>query len=293
MTEPTSQTWTVLKLLEWTKGYFAQAQVDSPRIAAEMLLAHVLRCRRIELYTSFDYQPTDDQRNAYRQLVRRAARHEPTAYLIGCKEFYSLRFTVTPAVLIPRPETELLVTQATDYLKALGRAAFMWDACTGSGCVAIATAMQLDDLTVLATDISDDAVTVATGNAAAHGLVGRLRCRKADLLARPTDCDDLPAFDVITANPPYVAEGDQVAPSVTHEPPGALRAGPDGLDVVRPLVADAPGQLAEGGVLILEFGCGQADAVRDLIVATGRLAEPAIIRDHQGVERVAVAARTG
>ena len=281
-----------MSLLDWTKDYFVRRQVDSPRLAAEMLLAHVLGCERIDLYARFDHAPTDAQRDAYRALVRRAADHEPLAYLVGCKEFYSLRFTVTPAVLIPRPETELLVSRATDRLKALGRPGFMWDVCTGSGCVAVAAARQIDDLTVLATDASADAVAVAAGNAAHHGVDGRVLSRQANLLTRPADCGQMPAFDVITANPPYVATGDDLPPSVRREPPAALLAGPDGLDVIRPLVAAAPDQLSDGGALILEFGRGQADAVRDLIVATGRFAEPAIIRDQQGIERVAVAARS-
>jgi len=282
-----------MRLLEWTKDYFARAQVDSPRLSAEMLLACVLDCERIELYARFDGVPTDRQRHAYKQLVRRAAEHEPVAYLVGGKEFYSLRFTVTPAVLVPRPETELLVSHATDHLKSLGRPGFMWDVCTGSGCVAVATARQVDDLTVLATDVSDEAVAVAAGNAADNGVNGRVLSRQADLLTRPADCGDLPAFDAITANPPYVATGDELPPAVLHEPASALLAGADGLDVIRPLAAAAPDQLADGGALILEFGCGQADAVRDLIVATGRFAEPAIIRDQQSIERVAVAVRTG
>ncbi len=291
MASEASQQWTVLKLLEWTKDYFARAEIDSPRLAAEMLLAHVLGCERIELYARFDHEPTDQQRSAYRQLVGQAGEHEPVAYLVGCKEFYSLRFTVTPAVLIPRPETELLVAQATDHLKKLAKPAFMWDVCTGSGCVAIATAAQVEDLTVLATDISDEAVAVAADNAAAHSLDGRVMCRHADLLTRPADCGELPLFDVITANPPYVATGDELPPTVLREPAAALRAGAGGLDVIRPLIAAAPDQLADDGLLILEFGQGQADAVRDLIVATGRFAEPTIRRDHQDIERTASARR--
>jgi len=280
-------------LLQWTQGYFQQAHVDSPRLAAEMLLAHVLGVERIELYAHFDHEPTDRERNCYRELVRRAADHEPVAYLIGSKEFYSLRFRVTPAVLVPRCETELLVAQAIEHLMGLDRPGFMWDACTGSGCVAIATAVQLPDLTVLATDISEQAVAVAEENARAHGVSGRVRCRQADLLTRVPDCEDLPAFDVITANPPYVAEGDWVDPSVNHEPRSALLGGADGLEVIRPLVAAAPDELAEGGKLIMEFGWGQGDAVRELVVAGRRFAEPIIIRDHQGIERVAVASRVG
>ncbi|MHC4563667.1 MAG: peptide chain release factor N(5)-glutamine methyltransferase [Planctomycetota bacterium] len=289
MSDQTSAPWTVLRLLNWTQEYFGNAHLDSPRLCAEMLLAHVLGCQRIELYARFDQVPPQEKLTEYRELVRRAAGYEPVAYLVGEKEFYSLRFRVTADVLIPRPETEILVAEAVDHLKALGRPGLMWDVCTGSGCVAVAAAKQFDNLTVLATDVSEAAVVIAAENAAAHGLGERVHCRQADLLAVPADREDLSGFDVITANPPYVADGEEVAESVRHEPVGALRAGADGLDVIRPLIAAAPEYLAAGGALILEFGCGQADAVRDLIVAAGRFDEPRILKDHQGIERTAVA----
>jgi len=256
-----------------------------------VLLAHVLGCRRIELYTRYDYEPTADQLAAYRELIQRAFKDEPVAYLVGRKEFYSLSFKVTTDVLVPRPETEILVAEAVAHLRSLDRAGIMWDVCTGSGCVAIATASQVDDATVLATDVSPQAVAVAAENAAAHGLDGRIRVRQADLLARPGDSADLgDKFDVITANPPYVADGDPVSETVKYEPQLALRGGADGLDVIRKLVIQAPQHLAAGGVLAMEFGAGQADGVRDLLVAEG-FGEPRIIRDHQGIERAAVAMR--
>jgi len=258
--------WTVLKLLNWTKDHFAQVGLDSPRLTAEVLLAHVLNCRR-------------------------AAAHEPAAYLVGYKEFYSLRLAVTPDVLVPRSETELIVTQAAAHLRRLGRDGALWDACTGSGCIAVAVASQVDNVRVLATDVWPAAVAVAERNAAEHGLAGRLRCMEADLLTRP-EADGLPErFDVITVNPPYVAAGDEVSPAVRHEPATALYAGPDGLDAIRKIVVQAPDVLATGGALIMEFGHTQADAVRDLIADSGAFAEPKILRDHQNIERTAVAVR--
>jgi len=283
--------WTVLKLLNWTKEYLARTGIDQPRLAAEVLLAHVLGCRRIELYVRYAYRPSDDERARFRASVQRAAQHEPVAYLVGEKEFYSLPLTVTPDVLVPRPETELLVEQAVAHLRALGRAGRMWDVCTGSGCVAVATASQVPEVSVLATDVSEPAVAVAAGNAERHGLADRIRCRRADLLALPDDCAELAPFDVIAANPPYVADGELVAEEVRHEPPVALHAGPDGLDCIGPLIAGAPDRLAGGGALLLEFGRGQADAVRDLLAATGAFAEPQILRDLQAIERAAVAVR--
>ncbi len=224
-------------------------------------------------------------------MVKRAAAHEPVAYLIGEKEFYSLRFKVTADVLVPRSETELLAASAIDHLKPLGRPSLAWDVCTGSGCIAIAVASQVKDATVLATDISAPAVVVATENAASNGVAERVRCRVADLLTLPDDCADLKDFDVITANPPYIAEGAPVAPEVLHEPTIALRGGKDGLVFLRRVIADAPKFLRAGGVLALEFGYDQADAVRDLLVANGSFAEPKVLRDHQEIERAAVAAK--
>ena len=285
------QPWTVLRLINWTKDYFVRAGISDARLAAEMLLAHVLKCRRIELYTRFEYLPTPDELKAYRELIARAKQHEPVAYLVGEKEFYSLPMKVTGEVLVPRPETEALVSEAVGYLRTLGRPGRVWDVCTGSGCVAVAIAWQAKDAAVLATDVSPTAIEVAAQNVAAHKVGDRVRCRQADLLSLPPDCEDWRQCDVMTANPPYIGQGDPVAEEVRHEPPVALFAGPEGLDLIRPLVAGAGAFLAAGGKFVMEFGFTQADAVRDLIVATGAFAEPKILRDHQEIERVAVATR--
>lgn len=291
MTTPPGEPWTVLKLLDWTKDYLTRGGVDDARLSAEVLLAGVLGCRRIELYTRFDYQPTKAQLEAFREQVARARRHEPIAYLVGTKEFYSLPFKVTPDVLIPRPETELLVAEAVTHLKALGRPGLAWDVCTGSGCVAVAVASQVKDATVLATDISPPAVAIAAENAAANKVGDRVRCRQADLLALPGDCAGLKDFDVITANPPYVAQGQEVAPSVRHEPAIALWAGKDGLALIEAVIAAVPALLRAGALLAMEFGQGQADAVRGRLVQTRQFGEPRILRDHQGIERAASAVR--
>ena len=291
MSNDAEQQWSVLKLLDWTKEFFARSGVDAPRLAAEVLLAHTLGCQRIELYARFDQTPDDAQRAAFRELVRRAAEHQPIAYLVGYKEFYSLRMKVTPDVLVPRSETEMLVSEAVAHLRPLQRNTSAWDVCTGSGCVAVAMANQVETARVLATDISAPAVAVAAENAAAHGVADRVECRVADLLLLPDDCAEMSPFDVITANPPYVADGDEVADCVRHEPAAALFAGKDGLDFLRPIIADAPKFLRHRGALILEFGLGQADAVRDMVTSGKAFAEPKILRDHQQIERCAIATR--
>jgi release factor glutamine methyltransferase len=285
--------WTVLRLLNWTRDYLAKAGIESPRLAAEVLLAHALGCKRIELYTRHDYLPSAEQLTTFRDAVQKAREHQPIAYLVGEKEFYSLRFRITPDVLIPRPETEALVAEALAHLKARGGQGRVWDVCTGSGCVAVAIAHEAPQSQVLATDVSPAAVAVAQANAELNKVADRVRVRQADLLALPDDCGEMAPFDVVTANPPYVAQGQEVAPSVRHEPAMALYGGLDGLDFIRRIIADAPARLAGGGLLAMEFGQGQGDDVRDLLVATGQFAEPRIIRDHQHIERIATAVRKG
>ena len=283
--------WTVLRLLNWTREYFEKVNMEDARLSAEMLLAHVLGCKRIELYTRFNYEPTKEQLETYRALVARAYKFEPVAYMVGTKEFYSLPFKVTHDVLIPRPETENLATEAISFLGKLGRPSLAWDAFTGSGCVGIAVASRVKAATVLATDISPEAVAVAVENAAANKVDSRVRCRVADMLTLPPDCGDLKDFDVITANPPYVATNQGITETVKHEPSVALWGGKDGTQFIRPLIEQAPNFLRPGGMLAMEFGYGMADAVRDLIVANGQFTEPRILLDHQGIERSAVTLR--
>ena len=289
MGQDATEPWTVLRMLDWTREYFARAGLDEPRLCAEVLLAHVLDCSRIEMYARFDRLPGEAQRADFRDLVKRAVAREPVAYLVGSKEFYSMAFQVTPDVLVPRSETEILVTEAIGLLKALGRAGSLWDVCTGCGCIASAVAAQVPDVTVLATDISAQAVRVAAGNVAAHHLDDRVTCLVADLLSLPKDWAGDRDFDVVTANPPYIAEGDPVGEAVRHEPPVALYAAEGGLEFLGRLIADAPALLRSGGALILEFGHRHADAVRELIHDSGAYAEPKILRDHQEIERAAVA----
>ncbi|NQU75541.1 MAG: peptide chain release factor N(5)-glutamine methyltransferase [Planctomycetes bacterium] len=292
MTGQTSeQPWTVLRLIEWTKDHFTARQVQQPRLSAEVLLAHVLKCRRMDLYTRFGAVPAGEQLAGYRELVRLAAQHEPVAYLVGHREFYSLDFVVTSDVLIPRPETELLVDKAIECLNGLGRHGRYWDACTGCGAVAIATGVRKTDAAVLATDISESALAVARRNIAAHGLGDRITVAAANLLELPADLAELALFDVITANPPYVSASqmDELSPDVRREPRTALFAGEDGLDCIRPIVTQAPDVLGRGGMLAVEIGYGQAEAVWDLVNRVDRYDRVGFARDVAGIERVLVA----
>jgi release factor glutamine methyltransferase len=285
--------WTVLRLINWTREYFARAGLQETRLSAEILLAKVLGCRRVELYTQSARLVEREHLQAYRELVRRAAEREPIAYLTGEKEFYSLTLRVSADVLIPRPETELLVDVALECARASRRPVRLWDACTGSGCVAVAAAYYAAEMTVLATDISEPALAVAGENVARYGLGDRVRVERADLLTLPPAAAGMSPFDVITANPPYVTDRDMphLPEVVRREPDIALRAGPTGLEYLGRVVHDAPAHLREGGLLAMEFGLGRSDELYDLLNAAGRYADIRFLKDAAGIERTVVARR--
>jgi len=286
-----AEAWTVLRLINWTKGYLARSGVEDPRLSAEVLLADVLGCSRIDLYTQFDRVVGPEDLARYRQAVRRAAAGEPVSYIRGFQEFYSLTFKVTPDVLIPRPETELLVDVVLDLARRAGGAVRLWDACTGSGCVAVAAARYAPQLSVLATDISAPALAVAAENAVRCGVAGRVRFARANLLELPGPFAAMAPFDVITANPPYVSDGQMAGlpRPLRAEPELALRAGPTGLECIRPILIDAPRHLRAGGLLAVEIGLGQADAVYDIAREVGRYREVRFLKDLAGIERTMVA----
>ncbi len=281
--------WTIGKLLTWTKSHFESRGVDEPRLSAEILLAHVLGCKRIELYARFEAAPADDQRARYRELVRKAAEHEPIAYLVGHKEFYSLDFLVTPDVLIPRPETELLVEHALAWCQSHARDRHdLLDIGTGSGCVAIAICKRRPALYAVASDISEAALNVAAENIRRHQLTDRIRPVQADLLALPQECIPPGGFDLIVSNPPYVAENDrdQLPENVRkYEPATALFAGGDGLDIYRRFASDVSHFLKPDGLLLFEVGLGQSDAVESILTASGRLKPAGRYRDANKIDR--------
>jgi release factor glutamine methyltransferase len=272
--------WTPLELVRWTANYFAERGIASPRLDAEVLLAHVLGGRRIDLYLHFEKPIEADERARYRELVRlRAGKRMPVAYLTGAREFWSRSFAVSPAVLIPRPETELLVECAL----ALGGHRGL-EVGIGSGAVAATLALELPDLRVVATEPSAAALAVARANLAALGAAERVS------LVRGCGCAGLTGgFDWIVSNPPYVpsAEVAGLAPELQHEPRLALDGGPDGLDVIRTLVREAPPLLRPGGALLLEIGAGQAPVVGALLRDAGACGVE-LRRDCAGIERVAI-----
>lgn len=289
--------WTVTRLLAWTREYFQRGGIESPRLCAEILLAHALGCQRIQLYTRFEEAPADDALARYRALVKQAVGGHPIAYLTGSKEFFSLPFEVNADVLIPRPETEILVERTIDLVRRTPDAQpDILDLGTGSGCIAVALARHLPQARVFASDVSPAAVAVARRNAAKHAVAERIEFRCGSLFEPWADTDGHAApgaFDIIVSNPPYIAtEGAPVDRNVRDfEPQVALFAGPDGLAVARPLLAAAPPRLKSGGHLLLEMAFDQAPAVRALL-ADAFWRDIVTYRDGPGHERVMHARRT-
>ena len=266
--------WTVGRLLNWTTESFRSSGLDEPRLSAEILLAHALGCDRIDLYTRFADVPDDTNRAAFRELVQKAGRHVPIAYLVGHKEFFSLDFEVTPDVLIPRPETETLVDHALQSCRKAAAAGpnghsplEILDLGTGCGCIIIAVLTHLPHARGTGTDISAAAIQVASRNAGRHNVADRITFAQADRLELPPDVIPQDGFDLLVSNPPYVAEADMhtLAPGVRqHEPAIALTPGGDGLDFFRTLAADGPALLQPRGMVMIEIGAGQGDRVKSV-----------------------------
>ncbi|MBI1827209.1 MAG: peptide chain release factor N(5)-glutamine methyltransferase [Planctomycetes bacterium] len=289
--------WTIGRLLSWTSDYLKQCEIEDARLSAEVLLAAAMQCRRIDLYTRFDEVPGDGVLKQYRDWVRRAAQHEPIAYLVGEKEFFSLPFHVSRDVLIPRPETEALVEAVADYCQqAKFERPRILDVGTGSGCIIIAILKGLPAATGVASDISAAALEIARKNAHRHQVVGRLQLIEADGLsfgAKDGGGPPSAKFDVIVSNPPYIpaAEVASLKPEVREfEPPIALTDGSDGLSFYRHLATDAPDVLTPNGHLFVEVADGRAAAVIETVSSTcPKLVHRKSIRDRvTGLERVIV-----
>jgi release factor glutamine methyltransferase len=263
----------------------AEADLD-----ARVLAQSLLNWDAARFFTEATQPAPDFFASAYHRAIDRRTRREPVAYITGRQEFWGLSFEVTPAVLIPRPETEVIVEAALELWVA-GRAGLrVADVCTGSGCLAVALAREQPAISIVATDISHEAILMARRNAVGHGVRQRMQFVETDLLSGVRG-----PFDVIVSNPPYIAADDApaLAPDVrNYEPHVALFGGRSGLAVIEALVREAAPALAPNGCLLFEFGFGQSDAVSRLVAAEPRLALVDLRRDLQGIPRTAIVRRT-
>ena len=281
----TEDVWTVGRLLTWTTDWLAGKGSESPRLDAEVLLAHVRGCPRIALYTAFDDVVDEAWRTRFRGLVKRRGEGEPVAYLVGSREFFSLALAVSPAVLIPRPETEGLVVRAIDLCRPL-ESPRIADVGTGSGAIAVALAKHLPKAHLVATDISADALAVAQANVTRHAVDSRIELVGCDLLDSPSAAGP---FDCIVSNPPYV-RADEFAGLPRdvrdHEPKSALVAGPTGVEVVERLVEAAESRLAKGGWLLVEIGPTTVAAAEGIIAGRPGLVPGPTLADMAGLPRI-------
>ncbi len=275
-----SDVWTLLKLLRWITEFFSEKGIDNPRLDAELLLAHVLQFDRVGLYLNFERPLIASELDEIRPLVKRRGQREPLQYLLGSCEFWSLPFEVTPAVLIPRADTEILVEEA---LAHAGEQGHLLDVGTGSGAIVISLATELPGWQLSGLDISSAALEVAGRNAVANGVAERLQFLHADLAELP--CQQ---YDLIVSNPPYIAqaEWDALMPEVRcFEPRQALVAAADGLACYQQLSSQAASHLNPGGWLLVEIGYQQAAAVQQLFVTAG-LQDVFVRNDYAGQPRV-------
>lgn len=319
--KPAGDAWTTRRLLAWVTDHFKKKEIDSPRLVAELLLGHVLKCERMRLYMEADRQASDAERETLRELVGRASKHEPVQYLVGEGWFFSRPYYVNKSTLIPRPSTETVVEQvlgwcrrrkedgrpretasvSDEFMNKSGGAVSMEvlkiaDVGTGTGCIAISLAAQLPNGKILASDVSAEALELAKRNASRHKVDARIEFRQGDLLepVRLWLKENNTQLDVLCSNPPYIpdAQWNDVPPNVKdHEPASALRGGADGLDYIKPLIAGAWELLRSGGLLALEIANVHGEAVMKLVEKTGVFGKARVVKDHEGHDRVLLAER--
>lgn len=275
--------WTIKKLLLWTTHYFQEHHLDSPRLDAELLLAHVLHKQRIYLYTDFDLIVEPSELARYREYIKKRVSGISTAAIIGEKEFMGLTFQVNEDVLIPRPDTETWLEKVIQYHRN-EQGAKVADLGTGSGAILLSFLYYCKEDTGVGVDISKKALAVAEENGKNLKMEDRVTWREGDYL---TALEAGELFDGILTNPPYIPTGDiaGLAEEVRHEPMTALDGGRDGLDFYRKLAGAAADHLKEGGFLAAEFGIHQADAVVNLLKETGKFDSFEVITDYGGIER--------
>ena len=293
MNKSEEESWPILRLIEWTADYLQEKGAETPRLDAEVLLASVRKCSRIELYTAFDQIADDATRTEYKSLVKRRAAGEPVAYLVGHKEFYSRDYEVTPAVLIPRPETEFVVIATLDLAleKSFSAQLRVADIGTGSGNLAITLAKEKPDWKLVATDIQADAIDMARRNAARHAVDQQIEFRCGPFFC--ADTEPVP-FDMVVSNPPYVSTAEYLELSATvhdYEPKVALVAGESGTEIIKQLFEESGPRIRSGGGVIVEISPMIEADVRTFIDQHDAWKFDRVYKDHAGHSRVVVVMR--
>ncbi len=280
--------WNILKLLKWTTSYFKSHNIDNPRAAAEILLAHALKLERIDLYLRYDQPLCGHELSLFKTLIKRRVNREPVAYIVGVKEFWSMDLVVTNDVLIPRPETECMVEAALSVLSGDSNAApkRILELGTGSGAVILALASQRPKDHFFASDCSIKAVELAKQNARRHNLNVSINFFSGDWF-KPLG--DIPPFDMIISNPPYIRTGvvGKLQPEIyRYEPCMALDGGEDGLSCLRYIIGEAHNYLQKQGSLFLEIGHDQKNALEKIANASGHYEDIVFTKDYSGHDRV-------
>ena len=287
------KTWQIKDLLKVSSDYLRDKGIENPRLNAEVLLAHQLHMERVGLYLNFDQPLTETELSSFRSLIKRRLHHEPLQYITGTQEFWSLDFTVNPHVLIPRPETEIIVEQGIALAKSLKpniQGLKILDLGTGCGAIAIALAKEIPDASVWATDISDEALGVARRNASRHGVSERVCFCQGDLWERLPE--GVNRFDMIVSNPPYVSteEYNDLSPEVRdYEPRQALEGREGGMYYIEKIIKGAHDLLNPGGWMILEMAPWQTQKALDVITGTGEYQRKTRIKDYSRRYRVVMA----
>lgn len=297
--------WNILKLLEWSTQYFQSKGIESPRLDAEVLLAHCLSLTRVQLYMQFDRPLTEAELQNFKALLKRRSEREPLAYILGKKEFYSMEFIVSPEVLIPRPETELLIEKAIKHFEASSALPHRFlDIGTGSGCIAICLAKNFPQAEIIALDISEQALKIAQQNAQKHGVESQIQFLEIDIfdviLSETKDLvestgsftlvqdDRQKKFDLIVSNPPYVKSDEigKLAPELQFEPLQALSGGEEGLDFYQKLIPWTYSHLNAEGIALFEIGFDQTESIENLATKAG-FQKVNILKDYAGHPRMA------
>lgn len=290
MTE--AKAWTIRDLLKVTAEYLKEKDIEAPRLSAEVLLAHLLSLTRVQLYLHFDRPLSEEEVSGYRVLIKRRLKREPLQYITGTQEFWSLDFSVGPSVLIPRPESEVLVEKAVSLYRSgsvpNAERPRLLDLCTGCGALAVALAREIPKAEVWAADLSEKAIAVARSNASKHGVENEVRFLTGDLW-QPVREGGL-VFDLIVSNPPYIRSSSlkSLSPEVGYEPRSALDGGESGMLHIGKILLEGPGYLNPGGWILVEMDPEQTLEGLRVMEETGQYASWEKLKDYSHRDRVVV-----